>query len=132
MATSDQEEKRNISALNVTYGGNHYNIPLVSPKYLKWLRSRQKMCREMATMMRVGEHPNIVDLYEVLELIQVKESSYNSTPCSLILIFRMIRRLSSLFWSSSRAENCSTASSCSSRGLPKTLLEDTSLRYKLS
>ena len=29
------------------------------------------MCREMATMMRVGEHPNIVDLYEVLELIQV-------------------------------------------------------------
>lgn len=84
MATSDQEEKRNISALNVTYGGNHYNIPLVSPKYLKWLRSRQKMCREMATMMRVGEHPNIVDLYEVLELIQVKESSYNSTPYSLI------------------------------------------------
>ena len=77
MTSSDQEERRNISGLNVTYGGNHYNIPLVSPKYLKWLRSRQKMCREMATMMRVGEHPNIVDLYEVLELIQVIEPSYS-------------------------------------------------------
>ncbi len=46
-------------------------LPKVAPEYLKWLRNRSRICREMANMMHVGEHTNIVKLYEVLELIQV-------------------------------------------------------------
>ena len=46
------------------------NIPLVASKYLKWLYSRQAICKEMVNMIKVGEHPNIIDLLEVLELLQ--------------------------------------------------------------
>ena len=70
-ATTEIEDKRNTGPSNISHGGQQYNIPLVAPKYLKWLRTRNKMCREMLTMVRVGEHPNIVVLHEVLELIEV-------------------------------------------------------------
>jgi serine/threonine protein kinase len=69
-SSQDNDDNRNIGPNTINDGGIMYNIPLVAPKYLKWLHSRRKMCREMSTMMRVGEHPNIIDLYEVLELIQ--------------------------------------------------------------
>ena len=45
-------------------------LPTVAPKYLRWLQSRATICREMNNMIHIGEHPNIVDLLEVLELIQ--------------------------------------------------------------
>lgn len=45
-------------------------VPRVSPKFLSFLRSRQSVCREMSNMLQIGEHPNIVDLIEVLELVQ--------------------------------------------------------------
>lgn len=57
----EAEEKRNFSA---------GPVPLVAPEYLKWLRSRAHICREMSSMMQVGEHCNVVKLFEVLELIQ--------------------------------------------------------------
>lgn len=57
-------EKKNIDKANS-------DVPIVSSKYLKWLYSRQAICKEMNSMVQVGhEHPNIIDLVEVLELIQ--------------------------------------------------------------
>lgn len=51
------------------------DFPTVVPKYLKWLRSRQNVCREMNSMMRVGDHANIIELYNVLELIQESKTT---------------------------------------------------------
>jgi serine/threonine protein kinase len=62
-------EKLNINKVCVV-GEKEYNLPLISPKYLKFLKSRQQICREMSNMMQIGEHPNIIGLKEVLELIQ--------------------------------------------------------------
>ena len=64
-------EKRNLSGQ--TFAINNSSIvqlPTVAPKYLRWLQSRSTICREMNNMIHIGEHPNIVDLLEVLELIQ--------------------------------------------------------------
>lgn len=71
----DEVEKRNMSDFSTNVGGTLVNIPIVSSKYLKWLYSRQAICKEMVSMVRVGEHPNIVDLFEVLELIQDSKST---------------------------------------------------------
>jgi len=79
----------------------HITIPSVPPKYLKWLRQRRAATKEIRHMMRIGKHPNVVTLYEVLELVQdTKVRTYlftfflflivlilvfilNSPPCSL-------------------------------------------------
>jgi hypothetical protein len=45
-------------------------IPLVPPKYLRWLRQRRAATKEIRNMKRIGRHKNVVHLYEVLELIQ--------------------------------------------------------------
>lgn len=63
-------EKINISHYSIQFNGTIIQIPLVSTKYLKWLYSRLAICKEMINMVKVGEHCNIVDLLEVLELIQ--------------------------------------------------------------
>jgi serine/threonine protein kinase len=63
-------EKRNMSGQTTRVGANVVYLPLVAPKYLKWLQSRASICREMNNMIHIGEHSNIVDLLEVLELIQ--------------------------------------------------------------
>ena len=68
--STDATEKRNLSGLKVRVGAGLVYLPLVAPKYLKWLQSRSSICREMNNMIHIGEHDNIVDLLEVLELIQ--------------------------------------------------------------
>jgi serine/threonine protein kinase len=66
----EEVEKINISPYSIQFNGAIIQIPLVSTKYLKWLYSRLVICKEMINMVKVGEHSNIVDLLEVLELIQ--------------------------------------------------------------
>jgi len=67
----EMEEKLNMSSINVFALGQHFNLPVVASKYLKWLRSRQDFCREVNSMMQVGGgHRNIIALHEVLELVQ--------------------------------------------------------------
>ena len=81
---TDQEiEKLNRGASYLIIDDVQYCIPEVSPKYLKFLRSRQSVCREMSNMIQVGEHPNTVELFEVLELIQ-------DTKTTLFLVLELI------------------------------------------
>ena len=64
------EEKHNTGSTTCVIEGSIRSLPIVAPKYLTWLRSRQVICREIANMMHLGEHRNITILYEVLELVQ--------------------------------------------------------------
>ena len=77
-------DKINLSqGTSLTVEGNHLAIPQVSPKYLNFLRSRQSVCREMNNMLQIGEHPNIIDLLEVLELVQ-------DTKTTLFLVLELV------------------------------------------
>lgn len=76
-------EKINASNVSVVIEGTSLRVPIVSPKYLNFLRSRQSVCREMSNMARIGEHPNIIELLEVLELIQ-------DTKTTLFLVLELV------------------------------------------
>eukprot|EP01031_Cornospumella_fuschlensis_P033721 gene33721-40796_t len=73
--SENEVDKLNVSNITVTANNKPIKLPLVSPKYLKFLKSRQQVCREMSNMAQVGEHPNIVDLLEVLELVQESKTT---------------------------------------------------------
>lgn len=62
----------------------HIAIPAVPPKYLRWLRQRRAVTKEIRNMMRIGRHKNVVHLYEVLELIQDSKST-------MFLIIELVR-----------------------------------------
>lgn len=62
----------------------HITIPSVPPKYLKWLRQRRAATKEIRHMMRIGKHPNVVTLYEVLELVQ-------DTKSTMFLVLELVR-----------------------------------------
>jgi len=84
--STEVEEKQNMSSKSVTALGQHFKLPLVASKYLKWLRSRAEICREVNSMMRVGGgHKNIIALYEVLELVQVYYFFFYFFFCRLLL-----------------------------------------------
>lgn len=59
-------------------------IPVVPPKYLRWLRQRRAATREIRNMMKIGRHKNVVHLYEVLELIQ-------DTKSTMFLVLELVR-----------------------------------------
>jgi len=63
-------EKYNIRSNNVYVQGESITLPYIPCKYIKWLKNRDMICREMKNMLLIGGHPNIIDLYEVLELVQ--------------------------------------------------------------
>lgn len=63
-------DKHNIRPDAENIDGMNIFLPHVPHNYLKWLRNRSSICREMSNMLLIGEHPNIIDLCEVLELIQ--------------------------------------------------------------
>lgn len=81
--TETEIEKLNISDTVVTVDGLQIRVPMVSPKYLTFLRSRKSVSREMSNMVRIGEHPNIIELMEVLELIQ-------DTKTTLFLVLELV------------------------------------------
>ena len=81
--SENEVEKLNSSDISVNVDGNQIRIPMVSPKYLAFLRSRKSVSREMCNMVRIGEHPNIIELMEVLELIQ-------DTKTTLFLVLELV------------------------------------------
>jgi len=50
--------------------GGAVTLPRVPPKFLRWLRARQGIWREIANMAHLGRHENVVSLLEVLEFVQ--------------------------------------------------------------
>jgi serine/threonine protein kinase len=50
--------------------GKVVSIPRVAPKFIKFLRARRSVYREIAAMAALEHHDNVLDLYEVLELVE--------------------------------------------------------------
>jgi len=55
--------------------GTAVHIPKVPEKYVKWLRARQGIYREIANMSHLGQHKNVISLFEVLEYVQDSKST---------------------------------------------------------
>jgi len=73
----DDDVLEKVSALGqeVMLDDMPVHIPRVPPKFVKWLRSRRSIYREIANMAKLGAHPNVIKLSEVLELIQDSKST---------------------------------------------------------
>ena len=50
--------------------GRTINLPRVPRKYLRFLRSRKSILREIASMKALGPHRNVLALHDVLEQLQ--------------------------------------------------------------
>jgi serine/threonine protein kinase len=59
-------------------------LPAVPSKYLRWLRQRRAVTKEIRNMMLIGRHKNVVHLFEVLEYIQDSKST-------MFLILELVR-----------------------------------------
>ena len=68
-------EKLAKSGDAVLVEGSWVTLPRVPPKYVKWLRARQGIYREIANMSHLGAHRNVVGLHEVLEYVQDSKST---------------------------------------------------------
>ena len=53
----------------------YVTVPAVPPRYIRWLRQRRAVTKEIRNMMRIGRHKNVVHLFEVLELVQESKST---------------------------------------------------------
>lgn len=53
----------------------YVTVPACPPKFIRWLRQRRAVTKEIRNMMRIGRHKNVVHLFEVLELIQDSKST---------------------------------------------------------
>jgi serine/threonine protein kinase len=62
----------------------YISIPAVPSKYIKWLRQRRAVTKEVRNMTKIGRHRNVVHLFEVLELIQ-------ETKSTMFLILELVR-----------------------------------------
>jgi len=65
--------------------GGVVTVPRVPPKFLRWLRARQGIYREIANMAHLGatRHENVVGLLEVLEYVQ-------DTKSTLFLVLELV------------------------------------------
>mmetsp|Transcript_29367 Transcript_29367/g.37879 ORF Transcript_29367/g.37879 Transcript_29367/m.37879 type:complete len:626 (+) Transcript_29367:130-2007(+) len=59
------------------------DIPKIPIKFIRWLRARQNIYKEIAHMAHLGDHPNVVGLKEVLEYIQ-------DSKTTLFLVLEMV------------------------------------------
>ena len=62
----------------------YVTVPAVPPRYIRWLRQRRAVTKEIRNMMRIGRHKNVVHLFEVLELIQDSKST-------MFLVLELVR-----------------------------------------
>jgi hypothetical protein len=50
-------------------------ISAVPTKYIRWLRQRRAVTKEVRNMLLIGRHRNVLHLFEVLEYIQESKST---------------------------------------------------------
>ncbi|GBG30095.1 Protein kinase, putative [Hondaea fermentalgiana] len=62
--------KRKVPSL-----GCAVNVPRVPQKYMQFLRQRQQTCNEIRNMQKIRGHENVLQLFEVLELVQESKST---------------------------------------------------------
>lgn len=68
-------EKLGSLSSEILVEGSSVFIPRVPPKYIKWLRNRRSIYREISNMKKLGNQMNVITLHEVLELIQDSKST---------------------------------------------------------
>ena len=71
----DRLEKVARMGREVLVNGVPVFVPRVPAKFLNWLRARRRIYKEIESMERLGAHPNVVRLQEVLELLQDSKST---------------------------------------------------------
>lgn len=59
----------------VTSLGCSITLPRVPLKYMQFLRQRQQTCNEIRNMQKIRGHENVLQLFEVLELVQESKST---------------------------------------------------------
>jgi len=62
----------------------YITLPAIPPKYLRWLRQRRAATKEIRNMLKIGRHRNVVNLYEVLELVQ-------DTKSTMFLVLELVK-----------------------------------------
>mmetsp|Transcript_34708 Transcript_34708/g.55579 ORF Transcript_34708/g.55579 Transcript_34708/m.55579 type:complete len:305 (+) Transcript_34708:138-1052(+) len=63
-------EKINTTINHKVPGVGLVVLPRVPAKYVQFLRQRQVICNEIENMTEIGGHENVLQLYQVLELVQ--------------------------------------------------------------
>jgi len=76
---SSQRETVHCPILNA-----YISVPLVPPKYIRWLRQRRTVTKEIRNMLLVGNHKNVVRLYDVMEFIE-------ETKSTMFLVLELVR-----------------------------------------
>jgi serine/threonine protein kinase len=64
-----------ITALTSNTNNRAPTLPIYPPKYVEFLRKRNKIFREIRNMRKISNHPNVIRLEGVLELIQESKAT---------------------------------------------------------
>jgi serine/threonine protein kinase len=64
-----------IAALTSNANNRAPTLPIYPPKYVEFLRKRNKIFREIRNMRKISNHPNVIRLEGVLELIQESKAT---------------------------------------------------------
>jgi serine/threonine protein kinase len=66
----------------VLVGGCTVKLPSVAAKYTKFIKHRENIYREIKNMSQLGEHENVLQFLEVLELVQ-------DSKCTIFLVLEL-------------------------------------------
>jgi serine/threonine protein kinase len=62
--------------------GSVVHLPAIAPKYAEFLRRRSRIFREILNMRKISNHPNVIRLEQVLELVQ-------DSKCTIFLVLEL-------------------------------------------
>jgi serine/threonine protein kinase len=77
----DENPSTNLELLLLPTGQRIY-IPKLPPKFIEFIRKRSRIFREINNMRKISNHPNVIRLEGVLELVQ-------DTKCTIFLVMEL-------------------------------------------